>query len=41
MDQIMGGNLEPTLLIAAVMETHGGQMADLKKEMSDEGHDER
>lgn len=37
---IMDGNSEPSMLIAAVVQIHVGQMADLRKETSDEGHDE-
>jgi len=40
MNRIMGGNSEPALLIAVVVEIHIGQMADLRQETSNEGHGE-
>jgi hypothetical protein len=40
MNRIMGGNSEPALLIAVVVEIHISQMADLRQETSNEGHDE-
>ena len=40
MNRIMGGNSEPALLIAVVVEIHIGQVADLRQETSNEGHDE-
>jgi hypothetical protein len=40
MNRIMGGNSEPALLIADVVEIHVGQMADFRQETSNEGHDE-
>lgn len=40
LNRIMGGNSEPALLIAVVVEIHVGQMAELRQETSNEGHGE-